>query len=128
MISADIHAEQGCLELLRHVARGHNNISQYFNTDKDIEHLAQSCQTCLSVKQAPPPAPLHPWTWPSQPWQHVHIDFADPFLNKMYFVAIDAHSKRPEIFEITHTSTSKTIAILHHLFAKYGQIMSDNGP
>ena len=61
--------------------------------DKDIEVLAKSCQQCQSVKQAPPAAPLHPWTWPSKPWTQVHVDFAGPFLDKMYFIAVDAHSK-----------------------------------
>ncbi len=49
--------------------------------DKDLETLAKSCLPCLRVKQAPAPAPLHPWTWPSQPWQCVYVDFAGPFLN-----------------------------------------------
>ena len=49
----------------------------------------------------------------------------------MFFVATDAHSKWPEIFEMSQTTTSKTITILRHLFARYGlpdQIVSDNGP
>ena len=99
--------------------------------DSDVEQLAKSCQACKSVKQAPPVAPLHPWTWPSKPWRRIHIDFAGPFLNKMYFLVVDAHSKWPEIFEMTQTTTSKTVSLLRHLFAKYGlpeQVVSDNGP
>ena len=99
--------------------------------DNAIEQVAKSCQACLSVKQAPPLAPLHTWSWPQKLWQRVHIDFAGPFLNKMYFIAVDAHSKWPEIFEMAQTSTTKTISILRHLFAKYRlpqQIVSDNGP
>ena len=99
--------------------------------DADIERLARSCVSCQSVKQAPPAAPLMPWSWPPKPWQRVHIDFAGPFLNKMYFLAVDAHSKWHEVFELNQTTSSKTIAVLRHLFAKYGipeQIVSDNGP
>ena len=99
--------------------------------DKDIEDVAKSCVPCQSVKQAPAAAPLHPWIWPARPWQRVHIDFAGPFLGKMYFLAIDAHSKWPEIFEMTSTTTSKVVEVLRHLFASYGlpeQIVSDNGP
>ena len=43
---------------------------------------------------------------------------------------MDAHSKWPEIFEMTSTRTDKTIAILRSLFSHYGlprQIVSDNG-
>ena len=46
-------------------------------------------------------------------------------------MVVDAHSKWPEVFELTQTTTAKTIAVLRHLFAKYGlpeQIVSDNGP
>lgn len=47
----------------------------------------------LTVKNAPAVAPLHPWLWPAMPWQHLHLDFAAPFMNRMYLVVVDAHSK-----------------------------------
>ena len=47
--------------------------------DKDIEDLAKSCLACQSHKHAPAVAPLHPWTWPTSPWNRIHIDFAGPF-------------------------------------------------
>ena len=99
--------------------------------DKDLEFLAKSCQQCLSIKQAPTSAPLHPWTWPSRPWQHFHVDFAGPFLNKMFFIVVDAHSKWPEVYEMTSTNAQSNIDVLRHLFAVYGlplQLVSDNGP
>ena len=99
--------------------------------DKDLEDLAKACQACQEVKQAPPAAPMHPWTWPSKPWHRVHIDFAGPFLDRMYLLTVDAHSKWPEVFEMTQTTTAKTISALRHLFGSYGlpeQIVSDNGP
>ena len=51
--------------------------------DKDIENRAKSCQSCQAVKRAPPVAPLHPWVWPSKPWQRESIwillgHFKDP--------------------------------------------------
>ncbi len=49
----------------------------------------------------------------------------------MYFLAVDAHSKWPEIYEMTVTTANKTIEVLRHLFARYGlpeQLVSDNGP
>ena len=101
------------------------------NLDKDIETLAKSCQACQLVKQAPPSAPLHPWSWPTKPWQRVHIDFAGPFLNKMYFVAVNVHSKWPEVYELSQTKAAKTIAVLHHLFASRSlsaRMVSNNGP
>ena len=84
--------------------------------DSDQEHPAKSCQSCQAVKQAPPAAPLQPWTWPAKPWERVHIDFAGPFLSKMFLVATDAHSKWPEIFQMTQTTTSKELPLtIQHL-------------
>ena len=74
---------------------------------------------------------MHPWSWPSKPWQRVHVDFAGWFLGKMYFLAVDAHSKWPKVFEMSQTTIAKTVALLRHLFALYGipdQIVFDNGP
>ena len=98
---------------------------------KDLEKVAHSCLSCQAVKQAPVAAPLHPWVWPSRPWERVHVDFAGPFLGKMFFLAIDANSKWGEVYPMVHTSSSKTIELLRHLFASYGlpkQLVSDNGP
>ena len=99
--------------------------------DKDIERIAKSCTACQQNKHAPSPAPLHPWTWPTKPWQRIHLDFAGPFLGTSFLVIVDAHSKWPEVFQMSTTTASKTIVTLRHLFATYGlpeQIVSDNGP
>ena len=69
--------------------------------DKSVENLASSCSVCQVLKQAPPTAPLHLWVWPTKPWQLVHVDFAGPFIGKMYLVAVDAHSKWPEVYEMS---------------------------
>ena len=65
--------------------------------DKNLEEMAAGYQACQSAKQAPAAAPLHPWIWPTEPWQRVHADFAGPIQGKMYFIAVDAHSKWPEV-------------------------------
>ena len=49
----------------------------------------------------------------------------------MYFVMVDVHSKWPEVFEMTSTTSSNTIAVLRRVFASHGlplQLVSDNGP
>ena len=99
--------------------------------DQNIEDLVKGCIPCQSVKSAPPIAPLHPWIWPSKPCQRIHVDFAGPFLGRMFIIIVDAHSKWPEVYEMSSTSTDSTIAILRHVFAAYGlpqQLVSDNGP
>ena len=127
-ILQELHPDHPAASKMKALARCH---IWWPGLDTDIERLARSCVSCQSVKQAPPAAPLIPWSWPTKPGQRVHIDFAGPFLNKMYFLAVDAHSKWPEVFELNQTTSSKTIAVLRHLFAMYGipeQIVSDNGP
>ena len=110
---------------------------------QDLEQLTSSCVPCQAVKQSPPAMPLHPWIWPSRPWQQIHVDFAGPFLGKMFLLFIDAKSKWPEIHVMTDTTASKTddgyycqqdyqtIKVMRLLFAQFGlpeQLVSDNGP
>ena len=63
------------------------------NLDKDIATIVQRCNDCQRSRNKPQPAPLHPWDWPKMPWQRVHIDFAGPFMGKMFLIVVDSHSK-----------------------------------
>ena len=48
----------------------------------------------------------------------------------MFLLAVDAHSKWPEIHEMSSTTVTKTIEVLRNIFAAYGlpeQIVTDNG-
>ena len=54
-----------------------------------------------------------------------------PLFNKMYLVIVDAHSKWPEVYEMSSTTSSMTITVLRQVFAAYGLpdcLVSDNGP
>ena len=98
--------------------------------DSDIEQLARKCSGCQIHQKAPPKASLHPWEWPSAPWERIHIDFAGPFLGHMFLIAVDAHSKWPEVHVMNTITASKTIDVLRQIFAQFGvvkQIISDNG-
>ncbi|XP_039616502.1 uncharacterized protein K02A2.6-like [Polypterus senegalus] len=99
--------------------------------DEDIEKIAQQCSGCQMVQNDPERAPLHPWEWPTLPWQRLHIDFAGPFMGTTFLVVVDACSKWPEVFIMSSTTTSHTIEVLRNLFARTGvpqQLVSDNGP
>ncbi|XP_063060460.1 uncharacterized protein K02A2.6-like [Engraulis encrasicolus] len=99
--------------------------------DSQIEDQAKSCQSCPRVQKDPGPAPLHPWIWPSSPWERIYVDFAGPFQGHMYLVVVDAHSKWPEVHIMDSTTSSKTIQVLRGLFSRYGiplSLVSDNGP
>ncbi|MCG8113098.1 MAG: RNase H-like domain-containing protein [Candidatus Thiodiazotropha taylori] len=155
MRRSEISVQQGCLmwgirvivpiklrnKLLEELHNGHIGIVKmkelsrsYFwwpKLDSDIEQLARSCSGCQINQKAPKKASLHPWEWPSAPWERIHIDFAGPFLGHMFFIAVDAHSKWPEIHVMNSITSTKTIDVLRQIFARFGvvkQIVSDNGP
>ena len=124
----ELHSEYQGVSRMKAIARSY---LWWPGLDKELEECARNCHECQSVKNSPAVAPLHPWLWPSKPWQRVHIDFAGPFQNKMYLIVIDAHSKWPEVVEMTTTTSHKTITELQRLFSMYGiptQLVSDNGP
>ena len=99
--------------------------------DKAIEKRVKTCKSCQTVNNSPPKAPLHQWVWPMHPWKRIHVDFAGPFLNKMFMIVVDAHSKWPEIIEMGNTTSGSTINALRKLFVSYGlllQVITDNRP
>ena len=113
----ELHGEHMGISRMKSVARS------YFwwpGVDKAIEELARNCQSCQAVKHLPSVAPLHPWIWPSRPWQRIHLDFAGPFQGTTFLVVVNANSKWPEVFPMTSTTTAKTIEVLHQLFSSYG--------
>ncbi|CAM5076807.1 unnamed protein product [Natator depressus] len=87
--------------------------------------------SCQGVRNAPQWAPLHPWDWPENPWQRIHVDFAGPLEGSMFLVVVDAHSKWPEVSIMQYTTAESTIQKLRGPFSHFGlpeQLMSDNGP
>ena len=86
---------------------------------------------CQSAKKAPPTAPLQPWSWPSKPWQRVHLDFAGPFQGATFLIAVDAYSKWPEVRVMKSTTAPQTLDVLRDWFSSHGiphQLVTDNGP
>ena len=99
--------------------------------DRHIEQMVRDCQSCQSVRNRPPTALLHPWSWPDGPWKQIHVDFAGPVFGSMFMVVVDAHSKWMEVIPMSTTTTEKTLEVLCNLLASYGlpeQLVSNNGP
>ena len=99
--------------------------------DTDIEVLAKKCVECQQTSSSPATAPLHPWEWPVQPWSRLHLDFAGPFLGRMYLVLVDTHSKWLDVQVMNSITSELTISRLRSIFATHGlpqQIVTDNGP
>jgi len=101
------------------------------NIDSDIERTVKSCYQCQLHGRQPPKAPLHPWTWPAEPWERVHMDFAGPFLGKMFLIIADSHSKWIDVKIMGRITASDTIMELRDVFSFMGlpkTIVTDNGP
>ncbi|XP_039749900.1 uncharacterized protein K02A2.6-like [Pararge aegeria] len=99
--------------------------------DADIERVCRECTACAALRAQPPPAPLHSWEWPVEPWSRLNVDFLGPFRNKYYLVILDAHSKWLEVEPVPNTSAATVISCLRKIFARFGLckvIVSDNGP
>lgn len=89
------------------------------------------CATCQILRNTPQPAPIHPWEWPAETWQCIHVDFAGSFEDRMFLVVLDTHSKWPEVAIMKSTTTRKTIERLQEMFSQFGipeQLVRDNGP
>lgn len=99
------------------------------NIDRDIETWIGTCQTCASVRPAPPRDPPAPWPAPAQPWQRLHIDYMT-VNQRVYLVIIDAFSKWLECLHMHNgTTTIALITKLKGVFAIFGipeVLVSDN--
>ena len=91
----------------------------------------KSCATCQSHQKTPPCSALHPWEWPGRPWSQVHVDYARPFMGKMFLLIIDAHSKWMDIHSVNSATSSVTIDKMRSTFASHGLpeiVVSYNDP
>ena len=78
----------------------------------------------------PATAALHRWEWLSRPWARLHIDYAGPFMGKMFLIIIDAHLKWLDVHCVNTATTKTTISKLRSTFATHSlpeMIVSDNG-
>lgn len=123
-----LHKAHPGMERMKRLARSY---AWWPGLDVAIEEKVKMCNTCQVSRNAPEVAPLHPWEWPNKPWNRIHVDYAGPFMNRMFLIIIDAHSKWLDI----HVTNSSTAAItnekLQQTFATLGlpeTVVSDNGP
>ena len=98
--------------------------------DADIDSVVKRCSTCQEHHSLPASASLHPWEWPSKPWQRLHIDHAGPFMGHMFLILMDAYSKWMDAYPVHSATSSSTIECLWKSFSNHGlpeMIVSDNG-
>ena len=88
--------------------------------DDDIVRIVSSCRVCNERRNQSPSVPIHPWEWPTRPWDRVHIDFCGPLDGLMFLVIIDAHSKWLDVYPTKTATTAVTLDKLRTSFAAWG--------
>ena len=97
---------------------------------QDIEDRVRFCEDCVNMQSTPKSVPLLFWPWATEPWQRIHVDFAE-VKGQQFLIIVDSHSKWLEVFPMTTTTATAAISVLRAVFARYGlphEVVSDNGP
>lgn len=100
--------------------------------DQQTEEFVKKCKGCTLVGAPSVPEPLKSTELPSEPWQHIAIDFLGPLPSGHYLlVVIDYYSRFFEVEVMKKIDSSETIKVLKVIFARFGiphSIKADNGP
>ena len=87
--------------------------------------MVDSCKGCaLTVKAAAITSKL--WSKTVQPWLWIHAHFAGPLDDQNYLIIVDSHTKWPEVLKCKRPTTNCSIGSLHHLFARFDCVVTDN--
>ena len=88
--------------------------------DRDLETLSKNCDACQEERMyLQQHLFIHGHGLP-KPWIRIHLDFAGPFLGRKFMIMVDAHSKWPEVLEMSSKTAEKTIEVLRLVFATHG--------
>ena len=101
------------------------------NKDNDIEMTVKLFNSCQMNKAMPSKAPIHPWEKTIAPWMRIHVEFAGPFLGKIFLIIYVSYSKWIGAIPMTNITSSAVIDCLRSTFSIHGIpyfIVSDNGP
>lgn len=98
---------------------------------KDIEQYAASCSTCAEQAPLPPRVTLQQWPQATHAMERLHTDLTGPAHGIEYLIVLDAYSRYPFVFQLTHSTSAHLIQFFELLFASHGYpqtVVSDNGP
>lgn len=131
--------QQGRKMLLKLLQQSHPGMSQmkglarsyvwWPRMDQDVENEVHQCEACQRHSKSPATAPLHPWEWPEKPWTRLHVDYAGPFLGKIFLVLVDSHSKWMDVYAVKTATTHVTLEKLRQSFSIHGLpniVVTDN--
>ena len=123
----ELHETHPGIWHMKYLARSHVS---WPKMDSELEMKVQSCNVCQVNRKLPPEAPLHPWEWPHKPWVRLHLDYAGPFLGKMFLTVVDVHSKWRGALPMSTSTSEATIEKLRIAFSTHGlpeMVVTDNG-
>ena len=122
------------MELLDSTPVGVKEIQEGTRTDvvlsQEVKFVQHGWPSRNKDEALHPGAPLHPWEWPHKPWVRLHLDYAGPFLGKMFLIVVDVHSKSIEAFPMSTSTSEVTIEKLRIGFSTHGlpeMVVTDNG-
>lgn len=99
--------------------------------DAHVEAYVKKCRGCMLVAAPAAPEPMRRRELPSEPWQHIAIDYLGPLPSgHSLLVVVDYYSRYVEIEIMTKTDSTETIKRLSTIFARFGlpvSITADNG-
>ncbi|XP_057292617.1 uncharacterized protein K02A2.6-like [Hydractinia symbiolongicarpus] len=104
----------------------------WYNMDKDIENLIQSCPSCQKIRRQNKPTPVQMTELPTSTWSHIAADFYGNLpTGEKILVITDLFSKFP-IVEVMKSTTFNIVSTrLDNLFSIFGypdMIKTNNGP
>lgn len=130
----------GCIALLKQLHQAHPGITRmkglarsymrWPNMDAEVEALIKACAACQQNRNSPPVALLHPWEVPDKPWRRIHIDYAGPWMGRMFLILVDAYSKWTDAYSVSSSTSAVIIECIRKSFSQHGIpeiIVSDNG-
>jgi len=86
----------------------------------DIENKVRLCHECQVNQTVRRKVPMHPWEYPEKPWSRIHVDYAGPWLGKMFLVIVDAYSKWLDVHVMDTSTSAATMEQLRVTFANQG--------
>ncbi|XP_055543261.1 uncharacterized protein K02A2.6-like [Wyeomyia smithii] len=100
--------------------------------DTQVEKYVKDCRGCMLVAAPAVPEPMKRRELPTEPWQHLAIDYLGPLpTGHFLFVVVDYFSRYIEVEILKKIDSRETIKRLTTIFARFGlpiSITADNGP
>ena len=74
-----------------------------------LNSLCNNAILANNLVPQPPISPIHSWEVPKQSWNHLHLDFAGPYLGNMFLVLVDDYSKWLDVIVMKSITTTAMV-------------------